>query len=509
MRKILLILTGLLIISLKGFTQETMKVESFRVLENDMTARRLETKKLDVNGKEAALIKFLSPGDGFEFDFGSTGVVEVERKTGETWLYVPRGSKKLTVIHNKYGVLRDYEYPMAIKSGVTYELRLDPGIGKYMNITANQAGAGVFIDGDSIGVTPLTNYYIVYGKHSFRAAKDRFLFEKEVMIEQNDETSLYLDMENMSKYYVNVNFVTNDNSEIYYKNVKRGVGSWKQEFYKGKYELMTKKSNCYDQLTTVDIYPGMNTTVTLPSPEPWHGYLKINTTPLNATMTIDNNNAKVNEQHALTVGKHEVQITRKGYHPFNQTFSIYKDSLIEIDKKLSPIQYVKRNQSYIGAGYTYNTIMGISAYVGFTVFNFDVQASYTLGMFGETDALVWYKNDDYLGKVNYKQNVMAVKIGYQFKAAPRLAITPQAGFSSLQLVANSVDGSVKMGDQAKCDCVTLGARMEVVPTQHFGIFLSPEYMLPMKKDGIYEYVSDKLNMTAGGFYASAGFFVKF
>ena len=59
-----------------------MKVVSFNKLENDMTAKRLETKKLDVNGKEAALIKFVSPGTGFDFEFGSTGVVEVVHKAG-------------------------------------------------------------------------------------------------------------------------------------------------------------------------------------------------------------------------------------------------------------------------------------------------------------------------------------------------------------------------------------------------------------------------------------------
>ncbi len=474
-----------------------------------MTAKRLETKKLDVNGKEAALIKFLSPGTGFDFEFGSTGVVEVEHKAGEVWLYVPRGSRKLTIKHDTYGVLRDYEYPVAINSGVTYELIFDPGIGKYMNVTANQNGAGVYIDGDSVGVTPLTNYYMVYGKHFIKASKDRYQYEKEVTIERDENTSLYLDMEDMSKYYVNVTFKVDGNAEIHYKNVKRGVGEWKQEFYQGKYEITTKKENCYDKKTTVDIYPEMNTIISLPSPEPWRGYLKVTTTPPNSYMKIDNQTAKLGEQNPLLVGKHEVVIERNGYHPFNKTYEIFKDSLLVDDIKLNPIQYIKRNQIYLGAGYTYNTIQGISAYAGFTLFNVDVQVSYTLGIIGETDPLAWYKNDDYLGKASYKQNVFAVKLGYQLMVTPRLGITPQVGIASLELVANSLENNVKNGDKAKCDCFTIGARMELVPTQHVGIFIAPEYMVPMKKDAVYEYVSDKLNMTAGGFYASAGLFVKF
>ena len=99
MRKILLVLFSLLM-SLDAFSQDNMKVVSFNKLENDMTAKRLETKKLDVNGKEAALIKFVSPGTGFDFEFGSTGVVEVVHKAGEVWLYVPQRSRKLTIKHD-------------------------------------------------------------------------------------------------------------------------------------------------------------------------------------------------------------------------------------------------------------------------------------------------------------------------------------------------------------------------------------------------------------------------
>ncbi len=75
--------------SLDVLSQDNMKVVSFKMLENDMTAKRLETKKLDNNGKEAALIRFVSPGEGFDFDYGSTGVVDVVHKAGEVWLYVP------------------------------------------------------------------------------------------------------------------------------------------------------------------------------------------------------------------------------------------------------------------------------------------------------------------------------------------------------------------------------------------------------------------------------------
>ena len=118
-----------------------------------------------------------------------------------------------------------------------------------------------------MGVTPLTNYYMVYGKHSIKSSKNRYQYDKEVNIERDDNTSLYLDMEDMSKYYVNVTFKVDGNAEIHYKDVKRGVGEWKQEFYQGKYEITIYTSCCnatrgiyyyttYDnhQITAVDMH---------------------------------------------------------------------------------------------------------------------------------------------------------------------------------------------------------------------------------------------------------------
>lgn len=100
---------------------EEFKVGSFKALPNDISAFINPVK--DLNDEDCGLIKIIAPE---EFAFSSPlGIVRRIDKVGEIWLYLPRKSKKLTIKHPKYGVLRDYMLPEKIESHLTYEMRID------------------------------------------------------------------------------------------------------------------------------------------------------------------------------------------------------------------------------------------------------------------------------------------------------------------------------------------------------------------------------------------------
>ena len=79
---------------------------------------------LDQNNRKAALIKVVIPDSGFDFDVGVMGVVGVKQEVGEVWVYVPEGVRKITVKHQTYGIIRDYEFGCPIESACVYEMRL-------------------------------------------------------------------------------------------------------------------------------------------------------------------------------------------------------------------------------------------------------------------------------------------------------------------------------------------------------------------------------------------------
>ncbi|MDE7109550.1 MAG: hypothetical protein K2O49_06260 [Muribaculaceae bacterium] len=116
-----IVLVSLMLMSAYAARAQKFKVESFRILTNDVTA--FVHPVSDLNDEGCALIKVQASPD-FEFST-PLGIVKRVNKTGEIWLYIPKGSKKITLKHPEWGVLRDYTFPEKIESHISYELRLD------------------------------------------------------------------------------------------------------------------------------------------------------------------------------------------------------------------------------------------------------------------------------------------------------------------------------------------------------------------------------------------------
>ncbi|MBO5835517.1 MAG: PEGA domain-containing protein [Bacteroidales bacterium] len=106
---------------------QNISVASFNLLENDLTANLQGSIERDYNGEVAALIKVVTPEQGFTFDGGMVGIVKTKQEAGEVWVWVPHGIKKMSVRHPQLGVLRDYYFPISIEKARTYEMVLTTG----------------------------------------------------------------------------------------------------------------------------------------------------------------------------------------------------------------------------------------------------------------------------------------------------------------------------------------------------------------------------------------------
>ncbi len=96
-------------------------VASFRLLPNDVSAFIHPVR--DLNDEACALIKVEAPAD---FAFSSPlGIAKRKDEVGEIWLYLPKGTKTLTLKHPEWGVLRDYKLGKPLESRMTYELKLN------------------------------------------------------------------------------------------------------------------------------------------------------------------------------------------------------------------------------------------------------------------------------------------------------------------------------------------------------------------------------------------------
>ena len=102
-----------------------MSVKEFYLAPMDLTANTPGTMEYDQNGTLAALVKVQTVEDGFTFDTGMLGIVATKKMPGEIYLYLPDGTRKLSIGHPTYGTIKDYQFPYALESGKTYYLRLN------------------------------------------------------------------------------------------------------------------------------------------------------------------------------------------------------------------------------------------------------------------------------------------------------------------------------------------------------------------------------------------------
>ena len=115
-----------IIFSLNIKAQE-FSIKSIEQLPTDMDARVNYARK-DQNGKTCAIIKIATPLTGFSFDTGTLSVQYVVEKTGEIWVYVQPGVKKITIAHQTLGVVREWDIPIKIEEACSYALILNiPG----------------------------------------------------------------------------------------------------------------------------------------------------------------------------------------------------------------------------------------------------------------------------------------------------------------------------------------------------------------------------------------------
>lgn len=487
---------------------QEMEVTSFRRLENDMTARLRETARLDNNGKTAALLKIRAVGRGYVFDGGTLGIVgNIEYHGNEIWVYVPERAQKISISHERYGSVRDYYYSEPIKAGSVYEMLLDPRVGRFVNITCN-LGLPVYVDGDSLGVSPIVNAYLLYGKHHIKAEYGRIRGEQDINITGDSDPNIRIEAEDISKYFVNVTVRVADNAEIYYNGERKGVGSWQNEFYMGQYVIETRKANCEPRRTTIDVRPGQTAPIDLTPPFPHQGTIKLHVAPRDASIKANGKELSNGIETQINAGQYAVEFNRKGYVTQEKVYWVHRDQQTTDTIRMQRISYVKSKQFYFGAGFTYTELPGITGLAGLTYKNIDLQLSYTMGI-SSTDNLMWYYDGEYTGTANYKQNIMQAKLGYQIEAISRCAIVPQVGYALHTLSAKQIEGIGLAGDGAKCSSLTLGAKLMFVPSEHIGLFVNPEYALAMKKDKGYEVVAEGLGLTEGGLHITAGLIVKF
>lgn len=478
-----------------SFAQE-LSVKSFVKDEMDLTANQKETIVLDQNGEKCALIRIETTLAGFSFDVGSLGVQKVVQKTGEVWVYVPHGVRRIVLRHKLYGTV-EYNFPISIEKAKTYKMNLHYLIeGEDLKIRSSVEGAYIIVDGDTLGTSP-QNIRLPYGRHTIAGALSRYYGEEIVYVEKNGIYSVLVSMEDVyGDFSVNVP----GNAEIWFEGKRQGVGTWKSSLREGTYVIETRKSNHENRTTTFTVMKNQSVEINAIAPEPYHGFVQVTVSPHDAKISHGETSVNSGEKLQLQLGPQTVTFSRKGYIVEEKVYNIKKDEVITDNIELERFYNVKRTTFYLGGAYTISSLSGLSVMAGATYKDIDVQASYTIGM-GESDPANWYSvNDNSFSETSaYKMNQFALKFGYQLKLSTGVSLTPQLGF-----ISQNLSSSGSRGDGVSCSCLSLGAKLLLSPITHVCIYLSPEYSIAMKKSDTFTKISNTCNFSGGGFASHVG-----
>lgn len=327
--------------------QAQMEVESFRLIERDMTAQTKEYKEVDRNGEVAALIKVVTTEQGFNFTGGMVGIVKTKQEVGEIWVYVPHGIKRLTIRHPQYGVVRDYPIPISIEKALTYELKLkinkpqtinDPG-GNFFVLHPTPLDAVVYIDGklQTHKTDGSVSGFLPYGEHNYRVEATGYNTQEGSFVMGNE------------KIDIPVQLLTNISTLTIKSPIKDGLiylngefvdsTEWVGQLAPGMYLVELRASGYKTRSLSITLNEREERILEIEMPDYAYGTLSIDSDPLDCDIYLDDEligkSPGIFQQ--IRQGSHRVEIRKEGYKSTVLDISIDEGATEMITPKLELI----------------------------------------------------------------------------------------------------------------------------------------------------------------------------
>ena len=303
---------------------QKLKVESFKLASNDITAQSHPRK--DLNNLNCALVKVGIALDGVKFDGSIMG--EPIQKLGEYWVYMPKGVSMLQVLHKNYTPLmvNFYDYDVGkVESGMTYILTLskpsgstepaDAG-GNFYALSVTPKNAVVTIDGNQQTVSTDGEYsaMLPYGSHTYKVEAGGYISKSgSFTISSSDMTPINVSLVS-AMATVSVTCPTPAVS-LYIDKKSVGTIPWTGSLKEGMHLVEAKKDGYRSQQRTINLSQQQKLDVAFNELVAIQGNLSVNYKPFGADVYIDGKKIGQSPRvfNGLLVGNHKVEIKKDGY----------------------------------------------------------------------------------------------------------------------------------------------------------------------------------------------------
>lgn len=325
---------------------QSLSVESFKLLETDLTANTTGTMMRDQNGNVAALIRVVTTEKGFVFDGGMMGIVGTKQDVGEILVYVPGGIQKITVKHEQLGVLRDYYFPVPIEKGRTYELKLISGqiqttvikaqTAQYVVFSVNPSNATVAIDGVSYSLNGdgQLSVRLPFGDHTYKIEAPSYAQEDGIFSVGQEKSKITV---NLKSLMAELTVKTDSQAEIWVNEEKKGTGFWTGKLVPGNYLIEARRQSHRTVMQEIVLQQQEQKSIELAAPTPITGSLQIESEPLECYIFIDGK--QVGETPSFMddclIGEHKVELKKDGYETKELTVTVQENQTSDIKAELN------------------------------------------------------------------------------------------------------------------------------------------------------------------------------
>lgn len=335
MKTIRHILIFILIILPQYILGQEMYVHSFSHMPSDLSAK--VTPKNDTNGELCALVKVALVEKDADF-FGSV-LKPVKRISGIYWVYMPKGSYRLRVLHDSFLPLDidflSYSEIGKLESGETYELVIktkggdnqnNSVKGNFLILNVTPGHASVKVDGKVITMNDKgeAKSFLNNGTHSYSIEANGYLPINEEVVISGERVTRNISLQS-NRPLISI-ITTTAGTEIYVNEERKGVDSWSGNIDEGTCLIEGRKNGYKTHKMTAEI-SGKNNNVTIPALVKSVGSLIINYEPTDADIYIDNKyiGKTPNVINDIQTGQYELKISKDGYDTFTKSLVVKEE----------------------------------------------------------------------------------------------------------------------------------------------------------------------------------------
>ena len=252
--------------------QNKIQVTSFNRMETDVTAL-LTAPQRDQNGEVCALIRIVTTEKDLMFEPDALGIVSRENKPGEIWLYIPRGARRISIMHDKFGVLRNYFYPDIIEKATVYEMEIQIGDGTQQTpantntqlivMRPDPATANIYIDDEKVPTeNGLFTATMKKGTHTYRVESPMYAPEAGVIDLGSEQKIMSVTLKPRFGY-LEIFSLPEQDAKVFINNELAGQTPYKSDRMPlQEYRIRIEKDFFFPMDSTITIFAGKTSSLT-------------------------------------------------------------------------------------------------------------------------------------------------------------------------------------------------------------------------------------------------------